>query len=354
MAKQPSDDSPRPSSWQFYTDQHTPASVCRLFAEGKITASDLLLLWVINSQIQSGRAKNGTGTCWMTNKALAAACQGSCPTYVSERLSHLSLLGLVIVFHCDGRRHLECDWSRTAEERQSLPGEYGRACRDAYDVMTNRLRGFGSDPKPPSGKTEAPLREKPKPPLREKPKQNCMDDLTSKDDREETKKTPPTPPLARGGGSAPEASALGEEPTQTKTNGRRREGERPRLPGRDGTDPEVRTAESLAQRLHALLLKHRKITDEKRPASWTREFGKLLKVRSEGEIAAALDWYDAHVGEEYVPHLFCARTFCKDFARLELAMSREARAREPRKVPLRRVGGTVVGPDGKLPEELRW
>lgn len=55
---------------------------------------------------------------------------------------------------------------------------------------------------------------------------------------------------------------------------------------------------------------------------WRSEFTTLRATIPEARIKSVLKWYCAHIGEEFVPRICAARTFCKRFQSVEEAMKR--------------------------------
>ena len=147
--------------WQF-RDQKVPARLCHLLQQGRISATDLLLCFVIDALVRPQGEKTGRG-CYANNSFLSRAVNAA-SNYVSGRIHHLARYGLLLVFWVDGVRYLEMEWSRTAEERQALCGKYGRTCRRAYKELLDKLdsrRDTGKPVAPPTGKPVAPPTGKP-------------------------------------------------------------------------------------------------------------------------------------------------------------------------------------------------
>ena len=120
-------------AWEF-RDPHTPARIAILLRDKAIDRSDLLLLWIIGALVKphdesAGEAGKG---CWAPNEYLAKAA-GIHEINVSHHIHKLKKKSLLIVFNSGGRRYIELEWSRTAEERASMTGSYGRDYRKAYD-----------------------------------------------------------------------------------------------------------------------------------------------------------------------------------------------------------------------------
>lgn len=147
------------SGWQYHS-QVVPGRVLYLLSNGKLTATDLLLCCVINSLVKPQADEEGVG-CYATNKYLARAVKVG-PHYVSSRLQLLEDEGLLLRFTVGEQRYLEMDWSRTAEERQALRGEYGKQCRKAYSRLIKHLeaKGVTENCNPPLQKTVTPPLQK--------------------------------------------------------------------------------------------------------------------------------------------------------------------------------------------------
>ncbi len=131
-------DNPEKPEWQF-RDPITPARVAHLLATKMISATDLLILWVINALVRPHGTEDGIG-CYATNVFIGNAVN-SYPTHVSERITFLQEKSLIMCFKMNGQRYLETAWSRTPEEIHSIPGEYGEKLRLAYDKMVEKLKG---------------------------------------------------------------------------------------------------------------------------------------------------------------------------------------------------------------------
>jgi hypothetical protein len=163
-------------SWQF-RDQVIPSRVCYLLQKKKISVKDLLVMFVVNALVKTQTDEPGSG-CWATNDYLAAA-SNTHPKYVAQRLSYLKSIGIMLIIdNHEGRRYLELEWSRTAEERKSVEGEYGVKLRKAYKELVDGIEkmdgilGFTDKGKPnpyPLGKPNPQGKGKPNPIYKEKP-----------------------------------------------------------------------------------------------------------------------------------------------------------------------------------------
>ena len=93
-----------------------PKGLFYLLRDDKITKTDLLLLFVIDSFVRYG--KYG---CHASNNYLAKAT-GASPNYISNAISRLQNddLKLLTIFWKDGQRYLETDWSRLTIEKEAL------------------------------------------------------------------------------------------------------------------------------------------------------------------------------------------------------------------------------------------
>jgi hypothetical protein len=80
-----------------------------------------------------------------------------------------------------------------------------------------------------------------------------------------------------------------------------------------------------AQRLYQIV-KDKKLltTNSIRPSTWARHFTMLRaneKV-TDDQIGAALDWYSVNAGRQYVPEIYCGKTFRGKFDKLKRAMEK--------------------------------
>src|SRR5208282_4955762 len=55
--------------------------------------------------------------------------------YISGRISQLQKSGMLMIVNYEGRRYLEVDWSRTAEERAAMDDEYGELLRKEFTLL---------------------------------------------------------------------------------------------------------------------------------------------------------------------------------------------------------------------------
>lgn len=127
---------PPGTGWEF-REQVLPPRLIHLLLEEQISRKDLLLIFVIGALVRPQADQNGIG-CFASNEYLANAIKSN-PIYVSSRLALLEEKGLLLIVNYDGRRYLELEWSRTGEERASMPDGYGKALRAAYDKIHQRL-----------------------------------------------------------------------------------------------------------------------------------------------------------------------------------------------------------------------
>ena len=158
-----SDESKQENEEYCFRSQVTPAFVCQLLREGKLTTSDLLLMWIIDSMVQTEWGGKRAVGCFMSNKYLAQATNTH-PGYVSNRISHLCEMKLIVIVWRGHQRYLELEWSRTAAERDAMKdGTYKEALLDAYEnQITNKggsLKSSDVNRFTDSGKPEPPLQE---------------------------------------------------------------------------------------------------------------------------------------------------------------------------------------------------
>jgi hypothetical protein len=124
--------------WQF-RQQNTPAYVCHLAQQGKVSLKDLLLMWTIDSLVKPQTDKEGSG-CYASNEYLGEAA-GCHPMHVSKRLQYLAEIGLVVIINYKNQRFLELEWSRVAKELAAMRGNYGIRLRNALKKLNKRVRG---------------------------------------------------------------------------------------------------------------------------------------------------------------------------------------------------------------------
>lgn len=123
--------------------QLVPGRICQLTKDGKITLTDLMIMWVIDSLIKhfgDADCPREARYCFMSNKAIGEAV-GVHEMHVVKRLKVMEGMGLLLRVTVDGQRYLELEWSRTAEERASLKGKYGEEIRKAHRELVNKLEG---------------------------------------------------------------------------------------------------------------------------------------------------------------------------------------------------------------------
>lgn len=56
---------------------------------------------------------------------------------------------------------------------------------------------------------------------------------------------------------------------------------------------------------------------------WSEHFRELMQAKTKKRIKIVLRWYLEHLRERWCPKLYCARTFCERFAKVEDAMRRK-------------------------------
>jgi len=283
--------------WQF-RDQKIPARLCHLLREGQVTVSDLLLLFVVDSLVKSQGSENGSG-CYASNAYLAKAINVH-PHYISERIQYLKEKCLLITVHTNHQRYLEAEWSRTAEERASLRGIYGKNNRRAYKKLLERsLKSKGIlDECWGTGKPEL-LYEcwgtgKPVPPPTGKPVPNRSDKILKK--RGVPLRTAHHPPSNE--------SLLS--------------------PGQLANIPDIclRWADKLRR---ALRSKTPPVpVGRGKRLNWAKEFKALRTNLSKDDerIQALLDWYAKNIDKIFRPTISNARQFCQQFSWLEDVMNK--------------------------------
>ena len=138
---------PTDKAWHF-RDVTIPARVLYLLLEGKkkkgekgermgITGRDLVLLALIDDLVTTHGTSPGRG-CWASNGYLANTLNTT-ETVISQRLTHLWKLGLIMTIEFEGTRYLECEWSRIAEERSKMTDDYGHLVRRAHMQLMDDL-----------------------------------------------------------------------------------------------------------------------------------------------------------------------------------------------------------------------
>lgn len=79
----------------------------------------------------------------------------------------------------------------------------------------------------------------------------------------------------------------------------------------------------LARKLHKAVCDR---TCYKKPIkldAWSKVFAKLDQEVGQARVDQAIDWYALHVGDEYIPEAFVAKSFRSKFAQIESAMKRQ-------------------------------
>ena len=273
---------PQGQSWQF-RDQRVPARIVHLLRDDKIFVRDLLLMFAIDSLVKPQGEEDGVG-CFASNSYLAKVVKAN-TTYVSERLNTLKKMGLVVIITLKGRRYLELEWSRTAEEVREVAGEYGNALRKARRLLRNA----------------------------------CSDSAR-----------------AEGGGSArAEAEYSKEEDlNKTKTISRPKGGGVRSMADLDGGRDKLRSPGGrLAVHLYTKLRERRKIMSaESCPRKWGNRLDQFISqlAKRDGlpatEAAARLEKdiniHVEHLDDRYWPKAYSADTFCAKFANIEDAIAR--------------------------------
>jgi len=80
----------------------------------------------------------------------------------------------------------------------------------------------------------------------------------------------------------------------------------------------------LARRLRRIVESANRITSATKTNQWPDQFRKLHDVDKVPllQINKVLDWYEEHIGQQYVPECFCASSFRNKFPKLELSITR--------------------------------
>jgi hypothetical protein len=80
----------------------------------------------------------------------------------------------------------------------------------------------------------------------------------------------------------------------------------------------------LARRLRRIVESANRITSATKTNQWPDQFRKLHNVDKIPllQINKVLDWYEEHIGQQYVPECFCATSFRSKFPKLELSITR--------------------------------
>lgn len=128
-------------SWQFQTKM-VPAAIWELLSDKKLSETDLLIMAVVSSLVSHPSKGKLTRGCWASNRYIAKAIKRNY-MQVSNRISHLGKMGLIISINEANQRFLELAWSRTAEERAALGGSYGEKLRAAHNTSAHRLMQQG-------------------------------------------------------------------------------------------------------------------------------------------------------------------------------------------------------------------
>ena len=95
-----------------------------------------------------------------------------------------------------------------------------------------------------------------------------------------------------------------------KKNGDTISNEGERKKNRQATLPtswDIRAAEELTK----IVSKHIKVNKNAKPTDWAKQF-RLMRTKdgvSKKEIRRALEWYSKHIGQEYIPECYAAKTF---------------------------------------------
>lgn len=278
----------RKNRWQF-RDQVTPARIAHLLMKRKITSTDLLLFWLIGSLVRPQGRRSGLG-CWASNAGFAK-WTGLNPTYISQRISFLAKRGLILIVTWNGKRYLELEWSRTAEERDSLEGEYGKLLRKTHAELEARM-----ETKRALGKPKGDPLGKPKRGVRENLKQIGIDRSIKGKEKEGGRQMPPVSPLSS-------TSSLNGKASPPQKNGKVTAGS------------EEAEAHVLSGKLTEVLSRHkpnRKSEPRKGQISAMKEL--LKEVGEEGWpvtwVPELIDKFDEHFASVHKPHVRSVKEFC--------------------------------------------
>ena len=96
--------------------------------------------------------------------------------------------------------------------------------------------------------------------------------------------------------------------------------------------------EKCAVKLANALIRANKIMRKIDLAKWEMAFAKFRRdtATEKREIKKVLKWYCSHIGGEFIPVAYAARTFCTKFVQIQDEMLREAKKREKRKSRVKR------------------
>lgn len=314
--------------WRFDRSFELPPNILELLKNSKITSTDILLMSVIEAMTRNSTNHLG---CFMSNGYLADAIGGN-KTYVSDRIAHLEHEGFLLIVWLNGKRYLELEWTRPAEERAELEGEYGEELRRQYQKLLDRLEQnkklsrFRKNPKG-SEKTEPPLRKKPNPPS-EKTEHNYKD----KDKKREIKEIHCPQPPSAGGQSTVNSNLNGKSKNHnSSSNGK------PILPILE--KKELSPARKLAIQLYDGLNSKKVLgrnfpkqenTGEVVSKKWQIWFSRLLdNGLSFEEIQKTIKDYIPFIGvDEYVPQGYSGESFYKKYDSIVREIKKRMKGKE--------------------------
>lgn len=339
-----------------FPDCRTPARLANLFRDEVISSKDLLLLWTIEALIRSPGNTTGRG-CWATNAYLAEAINAG-PMYVSARISRLKKMGLLFTVEFDGRRYVEVEWMRTAEERAAFPGPYGKQLRVEHAALCKRARPLMSEeeggntgtlPKGNTGTLPGVTLERYQnnqidPNTQKKETHCCGGGRNGAREPFGKAKLPPTP----------RKYPKGQPPVQPTGNGR--------ATFLNGTTPRSEE-ERLASKLFKAIDGASKVQRSADMTKWAVVFREFIpKVKGgRAHFVRVLDWYCANVGRRFTPAAYSAKTFCDKFDNIVRSMQVQAQAARKddggrRKNSNDYLDDNFIPPDDDnlLPPDQRW
>lgn len=290
-----------------YRDQHVPAHLWQLLREGGnkgITSTDLLILFAINAGVKHYSDGRGMGS-FATNAYLGRAANVH-EKYAQERINHMEKIGLILKVKLHGRRYLELEWSRTADERAALVGDYGEAIRIAHNNATKITKKQRERVR----KTLPQSKENLTPPSKE----NLTPYLSIGLGMENTCSRTSRPAASTVAGTG---AHLQQTPakTPTKTFGKK-----------ETPNP----AKVIAEQLLEIVTKHRKLSPNAKPKLWHIPIAKkVLSSWSFDRVVQILKWYDKNISDKYTPRCNCGQELADKFDRLEEAMLRKQEDEEP-------------------------
>lgn len=327
-----------------YSDQFTPARMIQLMRENKITQSDELLIYAINSQVK--HYSDGTGMGCFAGTAYLAEATGTHEKYVQSRLTALENMGVLIRIKYRGKRYLEIEWSRTAEERNALKGEYGKLLREAHAKLVKSLKKPKREGKENLTEGKENLTEGNEN-LTSGSKENLTYNYTVLEGIGNTLVgDPATPRPAASSRRSPSVSESSEpttkhttsrKTTQPSPNGQSQGSKKRHLP--EGTVTANQTnntregllslpkgnngPQQVAGKLKELLIRHRQLDSRAKPEKWAAIIKRgLYPDWDTDHLLSLLDWYDNHFDDDYIPYVRCAADLVKKAFNLQRAVER--------------------------------